>query len=967
MDDNNKSREELLVELVAARKRIAELKAYVPEYKLTKVTLDRCSEELDKSRRRVRDLEQELAQAMAGGAAAVTAKNEFLARMSHEIRTPLNAVIGLASLALKHELSAKLSDYLNKIRSSANALLGIVNDIMDYSNIEGKKLKLAPVAFHLQDVMNRLVDRFAATASQKGVEFKLSIGADVPTALVGDHIRLGQVLGHFVENGLKFTHQGKVELTATLIETNSRRARIRFCVADTGIGLAPEQVQGLFGLFTQADDSMSRQYGGTGIGLALCKRLVEMMGGTIEVASEQGHGSEFSFALDLDLDSQRRQFAEILPEHLRGRRILIVEDEPLWRRVLSGYLKAFSFATAEAATGAAALVELERTDHSAPYDMILMDWMMPEMDGLEAARRIRSHPSLRHKPPVILISAYSGEAVMQRAEELGVRGFLLKPVTQGLLFDTIVAVFEREAAAPAAEAAMSSAPAARRLDGARILVVEDNAINQQVVGETLESWGVAVTFADNGQEALNIVEAYGPGNFDAVLMDVQMPVLDGLEATRRLRSNPLFAELPIIALTAHARPEDREQCLESGMNDYLTKPLNPGLLFSILGQWIQAHGESAPPLPPAPKIQADALPASLPGIDVNAALEILSGNKKLFVDVLEEICKNYAETTSQIKASLAAGDTETACRQAHTMKGVAGNIAAVRLADEARKLEFAIKEGRSVEYPALLDAFDLALHEVLGAAAIISGALCKPDKAVEDAVPALRILLVDDARINRRVFSDLLAKHGHEVVLAENGQQGYDLLLASALQGSPFDVVLMDIEMPVLDGFKATRLIRAIAEDGGIAVCLTPIIALTSHEVEANKNRYLDAGMDDCVTKSFDGASLMAALDSLYRSRIAVSRHPSPSSSVTPSPAALNPDALAPLVAALARHLRRNNTKAQDDILELKAVLALAAAGEPYQSLVARLEEQLGAFEFQEALAVLERFATLAGIPWEAV
>jgi two-component system sensor histidine kinase/response regulator len=659
-------------------------------------------------------LEADLIDARRKAEEATEMKSMFLANMSHEIRTPMNAIIGLSHLALKTQLSARQHDYVTKIHDAGVSLLAIINDILDFSKIEAGKLDVEATDFHLDDVISSVTILTAQKAHEKGLEFLAHVPRDIPERLLGDPLRLSQILTNFVNNAVKFTERGEIRLNVERLEEADGKVLLQFCVRDTGIGMTREQAAKLFQPFTQADMSTTRKHGGTGLGLTICRRLVELMGGRIWLESEPGVGTTFYFTVWLGVGTETAS-RKVVPERLGRLRALVVDDNPAAREILQESLSVLARHVDVVASGKDAIAAIRRQDPVEPYDIVFMDWRMPGMDGLQASRYIKSDETLTHQPAIVLVTAFGREEVREEAEQLRLDGFLLKPVTKSMIVDTLVNVFAEDG--PGTQTPQETGQV-QRLRGARILLAEDNEINRQIAIELLEGAGAIVEVAVNGREAVEMLSR-GPGMpaFDLVLMDLQMPEMDGLQATTKIRSDRRLAAIPIIAMTAHATTEERQRCLAAGMNDHIAKPIDPDRLIDTVARFYAASTPlEAEDRVDGPAHQHPTRPdldlTAIDGLDSRDGLSRVGGNLRLYVKLLREFTERQGPVIAEARKALAAGDVVRAERLAHSLRGVAGNLGARPVESLAARLEKAIRDSAPAGD---LDAVVRQAAEALGA------------------------------------------------------------------------------------------------------------------------------------------------------------------------------------------------------------------------------------------------------------
>ncbi|MFV0421800.1 response regulator [Oleidesulfovibrio sp.] len=625
---------------------------------------------------------QELARATKQAEAANMAKSEFLANMSHEIRTPMNAVIGMAHLLKRTNLSYKQFEYLTKLESAAKSLLGIINDILDFSRVEAGKLTIENVEFETDELVTNLATMMSSKAEERAIDLAISVDHTIPLRLIGDPLRINQILLNLGSNAIKFTQQGEVFVEVQVQTRSSRQVVLLFIFTDTGVGMSEEQLSTLFQPFTQADASISRKFGGTGLGLVISKRLAELMEGTIHATSELGKGSRFILELPLSLPEGKEETLPRLPEAFVGMPTLVACSHRATSKVLDQLLKYFCMAPT-LVHNLADFFTIQTQDNK--FELYLIDWHSLDIAPTDAINVIRDSHDSSHSAKIILISSNTDSKTGKQFDTSMADSNIMKPFSPSMLFDAITDVFGTRVVSEKINA-YTETGVLKAIEGGRVLIAEDNLLNQQVISELLQDEGLIVTLAENGRKAVDLCEIQ---KFDVILMDIQMPEMDGFTATREIQKLEGYESVPILAMTAHALKGDREKSLESGFKDHITKPVDPEQLFATLLQWVKVSAPKKPNRFPAPDVQLTL--ASLEGFDHTIGLKRCGNRKDRYLRALSIFFTEHKEDPTRLTSLIGDGQLDEAEAIAHTLKSAAGTVGAINLQEVTIQLDEALK------------------------------------------------------------------------------------------------------------------------------------------------------------------------------------------------------------------------------------------------------------------------------------
>lgn len=796
----------------------------------------------------------ELAQAKNQADKCNTKKNEFLEKMSHEVRTPMNAMIGLTHLLNQTSLTHRQQDYTRKIIASGEALLTIINNILDFSKIESGMLTLEKNTFDLEEVLANVIPLVVHNAHEKGLELMIDLKPEVPTVLIGDAIRLQQILVNLLSNAIKHTQCGEITLSIDISENPSnQKISLRYSVTDSGSGMTDEQKTSLFETFTSPEMPVTSSYNHSGLGLTICKNLVQMMDGKIWVKSTYGIGSEFIFLARFGLPARSHQKKQLkFPANACS--ILLVDNHAHSSNIMISMLTQLGLKVTSVESTQHALDDISHASHTGqPYQLVIMKADMPQISGDEAALRIKTQLQLSKVPQIILISKTTDASDYTSLLGTTINTLLVAPVTASKLRSSITTLLTSPFKVPSPYSKEKTQVHA--LAGAHILVTEDNDINQQVIGELLSSIGIQVSFANNGQEAIDLLLNTTPIVIDGILMDLQMPKMDGYEATQRLRLDPRYQKLPIIGLTAHASTKERQQCLKAGMQEHLSKPINPEQLFSTLSRFISPHTKEPLNTNPAPSSKQDDTT-----VNIINDLQNASSSDSSFISAATRFLEQHLDTVKRISQALSQKQYHSAQQILGALHRAASTINITTLENSALILEDSIKQRQpdeqiTVHLNHLSKTLQVSLQHVRETVHRLEAPLLTETKLAQAAsnnTKSVRILVADDNSINLEILKELLLLIGYESELTNNGEEAWE-----KWQLGTYDLVLADIFMPIMDGYELTRRIRATETSNSH----TPIIAFTSSSSKSDLNRCFDVGMNDLLTKPVTLSNLQKLLE----------------------------------------------------------------------------------------------------------
>ncbi|MFC0202836.1 hybrid sensor histidine kinase/response regulator [Novosphingobium soli] len=735
---------------------------------------------------------------------ASRAKSLFLANMSHEIRTPMNAILGFCHLIARTELTAKQQDYVGKINQAGVSLLRLINDILDFSKNEAGKLTLEARRFDIRNAVANQLQLVAGEAEAKRVTIVSEVAGDIPHRLTGDELRFNQVVLNLVNNAVKFSEGGTVSVRVAIASERADQVMLELSVQDTGIGMTEEQQAGLFQSFTQADSSTTRRFGGTGLGLAICRQIVEQMGGSIAVKSALGQGTTFVAHMAMARESEVRDGPVAIPARIQALRVLAADDNASSRQVLQDIFAGWQIGLDLVASGDEALAAIRSANEAGqPYDLVLLDWKMPGMNGADTLEAMQDLPHAVPLPRALIVTAYGADSLSLDGSLTQVAGVLTKPVVPATLLDTMIELFSHEESPSAGGLSAAPARVSPRFHGARVLLVEDNEINRDIAIELLSQAGLAVDCAGNGRIGCERVEAED-GAYAAVLMDVQMPEMDGIAATRHLRERWSAERLPILAMTAHAHEEERQRCLAAGMNDHVTKPVDPALLIATLERWLRAdavastggvHAAGQPDSGPArePDGAVADLPDSLPPFGLRAALTRVNGKASLLRKLIVTFSETYASAPQDLRTRIAGGHFDDARRLAHSLKGVAGSLELHQVQSAAAQVEAALAAGDADTALAKIAELETSLAPAIAAARSLQPASAtaphrpggdNPGEGITAALQDLRDLVRRRSLGARAAFARYAAAAG----LSDSERAAHPL--HCALEGLDYDTAL---------------------------------------------------------------------------------------------------------------------------------------------------------------------------------